>query len=450
MDGVAGRVELAARLPHVFSIQYPPSRALFREMYRAEHDAGAVRGLRRALVYLHVPFCEAKCHYCNFAVDVRRDPGLHRSYVDALVIQARRVLAELDEGCAIAGIDVGGGTPTLLAEAELERVLRAVGPLLARAEVAHALSIETTPRLAADEPGKLAMMRDLGVARVSVGVQSTNDEVLADVNRGAQRTLVDAALRALMGAGFRRVNVDLVFGLPGQTTASFREDLLRVVGHGVDSITTYDCLYRGQGRALPHKSAALPTMAAYRELYDLAHELLHAHGYAGTYGSLNYARHAGETGTSPYFEGRLLHGLPYVGLGSYASSLVGERWWFAPHATGAYVAAIGAGATLPAGDSYVLPAAERMAKAVLAMLNFGVIDRASFIKQFGCAVDSVFAPAIELALARGWLADRGEQLAVGSGRFDVLPVLRGLFYSREAIAWVERSGRGLPLLRGAG
>lgn len=448
MDGVGERAALACRLPHVFSIQYPPSRALFRELYRAEHDASAVRGLRRALVYLHVPFCEAKCHYCNFAVDVRRDAELHRSYVDALVVQVSRVLAEFDHGCAIAGIDVGGGTPTLLAEAELERVLRAVGPLLARAEVRHALSIETTPRVAASEPAKLAMLRDLGVARVSVGVQSTNDEVLADVNRGAQRALVDAALATLMAAGFRRVNVDLVFGLPGQTTESFREDLLRVIGHEVDSITTYDCLYRGQGRALPHKTTALPTMSEYRALYDLAYELLHAHGYAGAYGSLNFARHAGETGTSPYFEGRLLHGLPYVGLGSYASSLVGERWWFAPHATGAYVAAIGAGATLPAGDSYVLPAAERMAKAVLAMLNFGVIDRASFFEQFGCAVDSVFAPAVEHALAQGWLEDRGGQLGVVAGRFEALPVIRGLFYSRAAIEWVERSGRRLPLLRG--
>jgi hypothetical protein len=273
--------------------------------------------------------------------------------------------------------------------------------------VAHALSIETTPRIAAAEPEKLTMMRDLGVARVSVGVQSTNDEVLAEVNRGAQRALADEALAGLMRAGFRRVHVDLVFGLPGQTPAAWREDLLRVVAHGVDSITTYDCLYRGQGRALPHRMAALPTMAEYRALYDAAYELLHVHGYAAEYGSLNFARHAGETGTSPYFEGRLLHGVPYVGLGSYASSLVGDRWWFAPHATGGYIAAIVAGEALPAGDAYALPASERMAKSVLAMLNFGVIDRRSFINQFGCAVDEVFAAAIAFAVEEGWLEDRG-------------------------------------------
>lgn len=444
---LAGRAELAARLPHVFTIQYPPSRELFRGLHRADLDLAPVHALRRALVYLHVPFCEAKCHYCNFAVDVRQGAALHRHYVDALVRQIDAALALLGPECRVPGIDVGGGTPTLLPEAELERLLRALAPVLRRAEVPHALSIETTPRIAAAEPDKLAMLSDLGVARVSVGIQSTNDEVLAEVNRRAQRTLADAALAALMRAGFRRVNVDLVFGLPGQTPAAFREDLARVVAHAPDAITTYDCLYRGQGRALPRRLAALPAMAEYRALYDLAHATLLAHGYHAPYGSLNFSRRPDETGTSPYFEGRLLRGLPYLGLGSYASSLVGERWWFAPHATDAYVAAIAGGAALPAGDSYVLPPAERMAKSLLAMLNFGVLDRASFAEQFGVSLDEAFAPALAYALREGWLDDRGERLGVRPGRFDALPQLRALLYSEDAIAWVVREGRRLPILR---
>lgn len=446
---LAERAALAARLPHVFTIQYPPSRELFRARHRADLELAPARALRRALIYLHVPFCEAKCHYCNFAVDVRRGAALHRDYADALVRQVERVLRLLPADCRVPGIDVGGGTPTLLAAPELERVLRALEPVLRRAEVPHALSVETTPRVAAAEPDKLAMMRALGVARVSVGVQSTNDELLADVNRGAQRALVDAALAGLMGAGFRRVNVDLVFGLPGQTPASLREDLARVVAHAPDAITTYDCLYRGAGRALPRRVAALPTMAEYRALYDLAHAFLLAHGYHAAYGSLNFSRRADETGTSPYFEGRLLRGLPYLGLGSYASSLVEDRWWFAPHATDAYVAAIGGGAVLPAGDSYRLPEAERVAKSVLAALNFGVIERQSFAAQFGRSIDEICAPALAHALRAGWLDDRGDRLCVRPGRFDALPQLRALFYSEDAIAWVLREGRRLPILHAA-
>lgn len=444
---LAARVALASRQPHIFTIQYPPARAFFRERHAAAHDPSAARALPRALVYLHVPFCEARCYYCNFAVDVRRDGALHRAYVDALVRQIDAVDAQLAPACTVPGIDIGGGTPSLLSVDLLERLLRGLAPLRARAELAHAVSIETTPRVAADEPDKLALMRDLGVARVSVGIQSTNDGTLAAVNRRAQRDLPDAALAALTAAGLRRVNVDLVFGLPGQTLADFRDDLERVAAHRVDAITTYDCLYRGEGRALPRQAAALPAFERYREYYDLAHALLHDHGYRAPYGSLNFSRHPGETGTSPYFEGRLLRGLPYLGLGSYASSLVGDRWWFAPQATGDYIAAIDAGAALPAGDAYRLPAAERMAKSTLAMLNFGVLDRPAFAAQFGVALDDAFAPALAHAAREGWLDDHGDRLALRPGRFDVLPRLRALFYSDDAIAWVERELHRLPIAR---
>ncbi len=446
---IARRKFWANTSPHVFTIQYPPSREFFRSRYRVAHDPSLVSQLDRALVYVHIPFCEAKCHYCNFAVDVRRDARLHRAYVDALVRQIESISPLLSDSVTIPGIDIGGGTPTLLDTPQLERVLVALRPLLARAEIVHPLSIETTPRVASAEPEKLAMMRDCGVSRVSVGIQSTNDETLAHVNRKAQTSLADAALQSLVRAGFWRTNVDLVFGLPGQTLAHFREDLERVVASGVDSITTYDCLYRGEGRVLPRKMSGFPSMDDYCAFYDLAHEFLHEKNYHAPYGSLNYSRHEGETGTSPYFEGRLLRGLPYLGLGSYSSSLVGSRWWFAPYATSAFISAVDSGDVLPAVDAYDLPPAERMAKSVLAMLNFGMIQRRFFEAQFGMTLDAAFPRALEVATSEGWLEDHGLFFCVAPGRFSVMPKIRALFYSVEAMDWVEREGKRLPILRAA-
>jgi oxygen-independent coproporphyrinogen III oxidase len=444
---LARRLHWATTFPHVFTIQYPPSRDFFREKYRNQEKPELPLDLARVLLYLHVPFCEAKCHYCNFAVDVRKDVRIHRAYVQALVRQIEAFGAALPASTTIPGIDIGGGTPTLLEMESLEKLLVALRPLLIRAEIDHPISIETTPRIASAEPEKLSLLRDLGVSRVSVGIQSTNDETLASVNRRAQTSLTDAALRSLVTVGFHRTNVDLVFGLPGQTIAHFREDLQRVANAGVDSITTYDCLYRGEGRVLPRKVSEYPTMAEYRAFYDFAHEFLQTHGYTAQYGSLNYSKHPAETGTSPYFEGRLLRGLPYVGLGSYASSLLGRKWFFAPYGTAAYVASIDAGDMLPVMDGYDLPAEERMAKSVLAMLNFGVIHREYFAQQFGVMIDDVFRRALDVALARGWLEDSGAYLGVTSGRFADMPSIRALFYSVEAMNWVEREGKRLPLFR---
>jgi oxygen-independent coproporphyrinogen-3 oxidase len=195
--------------------------------------------------------------------------------------------------------------------------------------------------------------------------------------------------------------------------------------------------------------SGFPSMDDYRAFYEIAYEFLHENGYHAPYGSLNYSPHDGESGTSPYFEGRLLRGLPYVGLGSYATSLVGSRWWFAPYSTSGFVSAIESGEVLPAVDAYDLPLPERMAKSVLAMLNFGVVHRKFFEMQFGMTLEAAFPHALDVAISQGFLEDHGPLLGVAPGRFAAMPKIRALFYSVEAMNWVEREGKRLPILRAA-
>lgn len=436
-------VSLAERFPHTFTIQYPPSREFFRTHFRAalpdDQLTETLAAQRELLLYVHVPFCEAKCYYCNFAVDLRRDVELHHRYVAALIKQLTDLDRALPASMPIAGIDIGGGTPTLLLDSLLEQLLTALQPFLARTQRPWPLSIETTPRVAAQEPNKLALLRHGGVGRVSVGLQSTNDETLAAVNREAQRRLADQAINNLLRAGFDRVNVDLVFGLPGQTLAHFRQDIAQVGALGVDSITTYDCLFRGAGRAVRHVHAERPSSQQLGAFYDLAYEGLSQRGYTTQYGSLNFCRYANETGTSAYFEGRLLDGLSYIGVGNYAASLVGPYWWFAPHGVGAYLDAVAAGIRFPVGDCYRLPDEERMAKALLLSLNFGVLDGRRFKRQFHVSLDEKFAPQLEYALARRWLSHdpRNEVYTVYTGAFAHLAQLRALFYSQAAAAWLH-------------
>ena len=431
---------LASARPLDFTIQYPPSREYFREHFTSPPGAGvALEALKRVLLYVHVPFCEAKCFYCNFAVDLRKGAAVHARYVDALCAQLGQLDAALPAGCTVPGIDIGGGTPTLLEPELLGRVLEALRPWRRRCEVAWPLSIETTPRVAATDGARLEVLKAGGVDRVSMGLQSTNDETLAQVNRRAQRNLGERAVEALAAVGFRRVNVDLVFGLPGQTREHWWQDLERVTALPVDSVTTYDCLYRGAGRAMPRLTAVRPTPGDYGALYDLAYEHLTANGFHAPYGSVNFSRHAGETGTSPYFEGRLLDGLPYVGAGNYASSLVGARWWFAPYEVDTYVAAVQGGAVLPEEDGYTLPDAERCAKYVLLSLNFGLIDPARFRAFAGVELEARYGPQLEHAQEVGWLRKEGGVYGVEPGRFRELPWIRSLFYAPGAVEWL--SGR---------
>ncbi len=437
-------VALAREFPLDFTLQYPPRREYFQDFFRAAPDTEAlVREIAAGgemLLYLHVPFCQAKCYFCNFAVDVRTAPELHRRYADLLCAQVARLDALIPQNVVVPGIDIGGGTPTLLDEHRLAQILTALAPWkkrAARAGQAHPLSIETTPRIAAEHPARLAALVDGGVSRVSMGVQSVNATTLADVNRGLQEDKTEAAVRNMRGAGFRRVNVDIIFGLPGQGEDDWRTSVQAMIDLGVDSITTYDCLYRGKGRALTKRTRDKPSPEAYGRLYDLSYDLLTRAGFHAAYGSVNFSRIAGETGTSPYFEGRLFDHIPYIGAGNYASSMVGDTWWFAPHGVNSWMKAIEEGAVMPAGDSYVLPRAELMAKQVLLSLNYGVISAARFEARFGVSLEAAYGPMLACAVAKGWLAETGDGYAVAPGHFADMSQIRALFYTSDAIDWLQ-------------
>lgn len=430
------RLAMATRHPLDFTIQYPPRREYFQENFRATRTLAPLQELGEVLLYVHVPFCEAKCFYCNFAVDVRRDSELHAKYVTGIETELARLADLIPSHATIPGIDIGGGTPTLLPAHDLARLVGALAPWRARCTRARPLSIETTPRIAACEPEKIAILADGGVERVSVGLQSTNDDHLKNVNRSAQRELGELALRNLRASKMARVNVDLIFALPGQTRAHWLDDLARVTDAGVDSITTYDCLYRGKGRALTRRTPSLPTQDVYRELYDTAYEFLTSRGYHAPYGSVNYSQHAGETGTSAYYEGRLFDALPYIGVGNYASSMLGSQWWFAPYGVNEWLRAVDAGERLPVGVCYDLPLREQLAKQILLMLNFGRIDDGRVRAAFGASLMDILPDKIAFALGESLLIEVPGGWSVAPGGFGRLPELRALFYSDDAMAWL--------------
>lgn len=443
--------KLARQTPHTFTIQYPPSRAYFQQRFQRPEIKDATPWLlsdlaerHHALLYVHVPFCAQRCFYCNFAVDLRKNEDLHQRYIKALTTQSARLLERWPSHTKLKGIDIGGGTPTQIHINLLETLMRALQPWMSRCTPDAQCSIETTPRVAAHEPDKLALLHNHGIQRVSIGIQSTNDETLKHVNRRQQRSLAQQALHNLTHAGFERVSVDLVFGLPDQSTEAFLQDLDRVIGSGVDAITIYDCLYRGEGRILPGLSGEMrPEVAHYHRMYDAAFERLTTSGFHGQYGGVNFSRHPDEYGTSSYFTHRLLHGQTYVGLGNYASSLTREgKWWFAPYEVDDYIEAIHASqeVVLPvSGSAYELPWQEHAAKFILANLNFGKIQLDDFKVIFGRDFMDCYASQVEEMLQRGWVTFSADKTAlhVQQGQFPALYFCRALFYSTEALQWVE-------------
>lgn len=192
-------------------------------------------------LYVHVPFCEQRCGFCNLFTQPVPEAERVDAYLATLARQAAMVRRALDEGgaFAIARGAIGGGTPTLLDAGQLERVLGAMRRIgYARAP----MSIETSPETAL--PDRLAVAVGGGADRISIGVQSFSEAECRAVNRPQRVADVHRALRAIRDAGPAVLNVDLMYGLPGQTEATWRASLEAALAYRPEELYLYPLYVR--------------------------------------------------------------------------------------------------------------------------------------------------------------------------------------------------------------
>lgn len=442
----AERFAAGMRNPLRASVMYPPDRSLFRPFALPASEEAIAAPLSRVRspfgLYVHVPFCETHCTYCDYETVplARHDRASRRAYVDGLVAELDAIAAAIPPDHAVEGLDIGGGTPGALEAGDFERLLAHVSRRFRQAP-SFEVSTETTPTLAAADPSKWRAIRETGVSRVSMGVQTAGADLLATVNRaphGPQQ--VRAGMDCLRAAGFPIVNVDLMFALPGLTPRDWAATLDLAVELGPDVVTVYDTVYKNRGIASQApRLGSVPSPADYGGQYDAAFERLTAAGYVSRYGSVNFSRVPERLGTSRYLEGRILHGHDYVGAGLYASSLVGSTWRFGPKE---YVAWSAEPGRLRAESLYELPVAHVMAKVALLALSYGYLPPAPFEARFGRSLADVFAQELAFLEREQLLRPAPDGWELVPGRFGELPGIRSLFYPDDAVPLLSR-----PVLR---
>lgn len=281
-------------------------------------EAGKVEHL-----YLHVPFCAAKCNYCAFYSEAGSAAKMS-DYAEA-------VLSELDGSVAARGkcghslvpttIFFGGGTPSLLPAPLMRRILEGLRRCLPLRDVSE-WTIECNPSTVSSEKAKL--FREFGVNRISMGVQSLDDELLKTIGRVHSVKAAAESHEKLRGAGFSNINLDLMFGLPGQTLEHWRATLRHAIELQPEHISTY-CLILEEDThfwSLLQNGSIKPDEELELKMYELAMETLAAAGYQ-QYEVSNFARPGCECAHNiAYWEGE-----EYIGLGPSACSTVGNRRW---------------------------------------------------------------------------------------------------------------------------
>lgn len=234
---------------------YGPLTGISLEAY-ADRLADGETGL-----YFHIPFCETKCGYCNLFSVAGADDTVMRRYVDAMERQAAQWSEVLPTGLSFSGLTLGGGTPLLLPEQEMERVFRIAGERLGFDASAGRTEVETSPAQTTED--KLCLLKEHHVTRVSIGVQSFCGEELKTLHRNHSAEQAGRALAAIRKVGFPCVNVDLIYGIPGQTADSLRDSVERALSYEPEELFVYP-LYIKPGTYLSTKGVRRP-----EETYDM-------------------------------------------------------------------------------------------------------------------------------------------------------------------------------------
>lgn len=252
---------------------YPHKTAYRPFAPRALGEVWAGEPRTNLFLYIHVPFCTMRCGFCNLFTTPNPKRDLVTFYLDALRTQAEAVRDALPDA-RFARFAIGGGTPTYLSEAELSQVLDLAEQVMSADPRALPAGVEASPDTLT--AGKVALLKARGVERVSIGVQSFIESEAANSGRPQSRAEVDTALSLLKGAGFPTLNLDLIYGLPGQTVETWLYSLREALRYAPEELYLYPLYVRpltGLGRS--HKEWDDARLACYRE----ARDLLLAEGY---------------------------------------------------------------------------------------------------------------------------------------------------------------------------
>jgi oxygen-independent coproporphyrinogen-3 oxidase len=314
-------------------------------------------------LYIHVPFCFHKCHYCDFYSITRQTPERMNRYVDLLLAEADQWAEYSAQSLRLNTIFMGGGTPSLLPLAQMERLLAGIADRFDLSAVDE-WTVEANPATVTDEYCR--MMKSAGVNRLSFGAQSFDAGELKTLERHHEPVDVFRSVELARAAGFKRLNLDLIFAIPGQDLASWRRSLESALSMGTTHLSCYALTFEPNTPiAVRRRMGQLKSLAE-----DLEMQMLYA--TRDRMQSANIPPYEISNFAAPGQECRhnvnYWIGGNYIGLGPSAASHVdGWRWKNRPH-LGEWESAVQSG-SLPTTECETLSSRQRAGELAMLMLR---------------------------------------------------------------------------------
>jgi oxygen-independent coproporphyrinogen-3 oxidase len=361
-------------------------------------------------LYLHIPFCRKRCHFCYFRVYTDKDAAAVKGYLEL----ALRELAQYAERPFIGGrtpqfIYFGGGTPSYLSESQLQHLVARMKEMLPW-DQAEEVTFECEPGTLSDH--KLKTIRGLGVTRLSLGVENFNDHILEMNGRAHRSGEVRRAYYLARELDFPQINIDLIAGMLEETEENWRDCVRQAIDFAPDSITIYQmeipyntAIYRemkAEGRLV----APVADWETKRHWVNHAFEELERAGYSVASG---YTAVKDPRRTRFVYRDSLWQGADLLGLGVASFSHVGGTHFQNEHDFEPYVSKLRAG-RLPLYRALTPTAEERLIRELVLQFKLGQVSRQYFQRKFGVDIAARFADQLEMLQNSGKMALDGDWL----------------------------------------
>jgi oxygen-independent coproporphyrinogen III oxidase len=366
--------------------------------------------LEPAVLYLHVPFCIKKCGFCDYTVYTNRPAPAREQYVQAL----QREIREFPQHrtfphFAVDAIYFGGGTPGILEGEQLVRLLDTCRDSFQVSPGAE-ICLEFDPPTVT--PQKLEALAEAGFNRLNLGVQSFDDELLELCNRSHDVATAERAYRMIRAAGFRNVNLDLIFPLPNLTLDVWRRSVDRAIELEPGCITTYG-LEIWPKTAFHHDllnaKLVLPSPAEEQAMYTYALDALEGSGFQRA-SSTGY-HHPGRSARYSRFLEFYWRTWPMIGFGVSSKTVVHNRLYTNVKDLKSYHELVGSG-RIPMDFATYLTKEQEMRRVVIRGLKMCEVSRGDFQRRFGVDIDLVFGEQLSTLTAEGMLTNQGDRIVL--------------------------------------
>jgi oxygen-independent coproporphyrinogen-3 oxidase len=386
-------------------------------------------------IYVHIPFCRKRCHFCYFKVYTDKDSDEINKYLDA-VVQELQLYSQRPfvNGRTPRFIYFGGGTPSYISSRQLAHLVESMKATLPWGEPDE-VTFECEPGTITE--GKLNVIKDIGVTRLSLGIENFDDEILQANGRAHGSKQIDQSYELARSIGFPQINVDLISGMVGETTANWHECVAKTIALNPDSVTVYQMEIpynttifhnmKVEGQTV----APVASWSTKRHWVDYAFVEFEKAGY--TVASA-YTVVKNPAKTHFVYRDLLWMGADMVGLGVASFSHVGGTHFQNSHEFEQYIGTLREG-KLPIYRALTPTGEERMIRELILQMKLGRVETPYFKSKFGVDIEERFTMPLRKLYDQGWLDKNNNTLLLSrAGLLQVDQLLHEFFLPQHHTA----------------